>query len=75
MYIFALGINYVPFLLYAVILRKDYAKVVDMKDPETRRLNRKYSIQQLLVFIPFFTVALAAVQLTRARVLLSGGNR
>jgi len=65
-YIFALGINYVPFLVYAVTLRKDYGEIVDMGDPETRKLNRKYSIQQFLIFIPFFAVALAAIQWYRA---------
>lgn len=64
-YIFTLGINYVPFLAYAVSIRKNYGDVVDMRDPGMGRLNRKYSIQQLLVFIPFFTVALAVVQWSR----------
>jgi hypothetical protein len=62
-YIFTLGINYMPFLVYAITLKKNYGGVVDMSDPETRKLNRKYSIQQFLIFIPFFTVVLAMVQL------------
>ena len=61
-YIFLLGINYVPTLIYAVGLRKTYGEVVDMKDPEIGKLNRKYSIQQFLIFIPFFVVALAIIQ-------------
>ena len=61
-YMFTLGINYVPFLVYALNLRKNYGDVVDMGDPDTNRLNRKYSIQQFLIFIPFFTVALAVIQ-------------
>jgi len=65
-YIFTLGVNYVPFLIYAVSLGKDYGSVVDMSDPGVGRLNRKYSVQQFLIFIPFFTVALAVVQWFRA---------
>ncbi len=61
-YIFTLGVNYVPFLVYAVALRRTYGGVVDMKDPETRKLNRKYSVQQFLIFIPFFPLALAFSQ-------------
>ena len=61
-YIFILGINYVPFLVYALSLRKNYGDVVDMKDPGIGKLNRKYSIQQFLIFIPFFPIALAIVQ-------------
>ena len=61
-YIFTLGINYVPALVYAVALRKSYGNVVDMRDPEIGKLNRKYSVQQFLVFIPFFIVALATAQ-------------
>ena len=65
-YIFTLGINYVPFLVYAVSLRKNYGDVVDMSDPGIGRLNRKYSTQQFLIFIPFFAVALALLQRFRA---------
>ena len=65
-YIFTLRINYIPFLVYALFLRKSYGDVVDMKDPDIGRLNRKYSIQQFLIFIPFFAVALAIVQWLRA---------
>ena len=61
-YILTLGINYVPPLIYAVALRERYGEVVDMKDPGIGKLNRKYSIQQFLVFIPFFVVVLAIIQ-------------
>lgn len=64
-YVFTLGINYLPFLVYAVSLRKSYGDVVDMRDPDIGRLNRKYSTQQFLIFIPFFAVALAMVQWLR----------
>ncbi len=66
-YIFTLGINYMPFLVYAVALRKTYGDAVDMQDPGTRKLNRKYSVQQFLIFIPFFPLALALVQWRRTR--------
>jgi len=65
-YIFTLGLNYVPFLIYAVSLRKNYSEVVDINDPDIRRLNRKYSTQQFLIFIPFFAVVLAVSQWLRA---------
>lgn len=61
-YIFTLGINYIPFLVYAIALRKSYGGVVDMNAPETPGLNHKYSIQQFLIFVPFFTAALAIAQ-------------
>ena len=64
-YIFTLGINYIPPLIYAVQLRKSYGEVADMEDPETRRLNRKYSVQQFLIFIPFFMVCLDLLQRSR----------
>lgn len=66
-YIFMLGINYVPVLLYAVALRKTYGNVVDMNDPGVARLNHKYSIQQFLIFIPFFVVGLAIAQRSQSR--------
>lgn len=61
-YIVTLGINYVPALIYAVALRKSYGEVVDMKDPGIGKLNRKYSVHQFLIFIPFFVVVLAIIQ-------------
>ena len=64
-YIVTLGVNYVPPLIYAVALREDYGEVVDMKDPEVSKLNHKYSIQQFLMFVPFFVVVLAVVQRLR----------
>ncbi len=64
-YIFTLGINCVPFLVYAITLRKSYGDVVDIGDPETKKLNRKYSIQQFLIFIPFFSIVLAVIQWRR----------
>lgn len=62
-YIFTLGLNYAPVLIYAVNLRQTYGKVVDMNDPEIGRMNCKYSLQQFLIFIPFFTILLAISQL------------
>jgi xanthine/uracil/vitamin C permease (AzgA family) len=64
-YLFTLGINYVPPLVYAVALRNDHSKVVNTKDPDVRRLNRKYSTQQFLIFIPFFIVMLDIIQRRR----------
>jgi hypothetical protein len=61
-YIFTLGINYVPLLFYAVLLRKNHGSVVNMRDPQKGKLNRKYSVQQFLLFVPFFMVGLALAQ-------------
>ena len=58
--------NYLPLLAYAVSLRNDYGDVVDMGDPGVGPLNRKYSTQQFLIFVPFSVVALAVVQWFRA---------
>ena len=65
-YVFTLGVNYLPLLAYAVSLRNDYGDVVDMGDPGVGPLNRKYSTQQFLIFVPFSVVALAVVQWFRA---------
>jgi hypothetical protein len=62
LYIFTLGINYVPTLIYAVKLRRDYGEVVNMDDPGIGKLNRKYSLQQFIIFVPFSIVALAILQ-------------
>ena len=61
-YIFTLGVNYIPFLIYAVQLRRSYGEVVNMNDPGIGKLNRKYSLQQFIIFIPFSTVAMAILQ-------------
>ena len=64
-YVFTLGINYIPVLIHAVNLRKSYAEVVNMNDPEIGKLNRKYSFQQFIIFIPFSIVALDIMQRSR----------
>lgn len=74
-YIFTLGVNYAPFLIYALKLRRNHGEVVDIRDPETGRLNRKYSAQQFLIFIPFFTVVLAIIQWLQSRVLMPDFTR
>jgi hypothetical protein len=61
-YIFTLGINYIPPLIYAVKLRRSYGEVVNMEDPGIGKLNRKYSLQQFIIFIPFSIIALDIMQ-------------
>ena len=66
-YVLTLGINYLPVLAYAILLRNDYGRVVNMNSPDIGRMNRKYSIQQFLIFIPFFTLVLAITQRSSGR--------
>jgi hypothetical protein len=58
------GVNYVPLLIYAVIIvRRDtaQAEVVDYMSRD-KHLVRKYSIQKLLLFLPLVGFWLAVWQ-------------
>ena len=64
LYLFLTGINYVPLLVYAAVIVQ--AKSADAEvsyglehDPH---YNRKYSTQQLIIFVPLSILALTAYQ-------------
>ncbi len=63
-YILLSGLNYVPLLIYAVtIVRAGTAKEEIAEGMAAdRHYVRKYSTQQLLIFVPFVVILLAAQQ-------------
>ena len=67
LYLLLSGFNYIPLLAYAiVIVRRGAAnQEVESELARNRHYVRKYSIQQLLIFIPFSVVLLAVVQILR----------
>jgi hypothetical protein len=68
-YLLLTGINYLPILAYAiVVIRAGTAKAEVAEGLATdSHYVRKYSTQQLLIFVPFAVVLLAAVQEARRR--------
>ena len=63
-YLLLTGVNYVPLLIYAIIIvRRDsaQAEVADYMSRD-KHLVRKYSIQQLLLFLPLVVFWLAVWQ-------------
>jgi len=79
-YLLLTGINYFPLLVYAVLI----ARAGTARDEVAGGLSqdkhyvRKYSTQQLLIFVPFAVILLAAAQelrrTTRSRDLDAGGG-
>jgi hypothetical protein len=63
-YLLFTGINYIPALIYAIlIVRAGTANSeVALGLSQDRHYVRKYSTQQLLIFIPFAIILLAAAQ-------------
>jgi len=61
------GVNYLPLLAYAIITAKRHSAKSDVEAEMSRDKHyvRKYSIQQLLLFIPLAVALLAAAQLLR----------
>jgi hypothetical protein len=64
LYLFFTGINYVPLLIYAIVIaRGKTANLEVTQDLERdKHFNRKYSTQQLMIFIPFAILILAIAQ-------------
>jgi hypothetical protein len=64
-----LGCNYVPLLIYAIIIVRNKSALqeaafeLEHKDTSTR----KYTLQSLLLFLPLFVLILAIVQEARKR--------
>jgi len=63
-YLLLTGINYIPLLVYAVLIaRAGTARdEVDEGLSQDKHYVRKYSTQQLLIFVPFAVILLAAAQ-------------
>ena len=64
LYLVTLGVDYVPLLVYAIKIHgKERAKAeVGMELMEAGKARRKYSLQQLLLLVPFAIPILAVVQ-------------
>jgi hypothetical protein len=64
LYLLLTGVNYIPLLTYAfVIVGSGTArKEVEYGLTHDRHYNRRYSTQQLLIFVPFAVLVLAVVQ-------------
>jgi hypothetical protein len=67
-YLLLVGLNYLPLLLYAVVIsRKNIAhSKASEESPRTGR-TRKYSIQQLIILIPFLVLVLSVMQEMKTR--------
>jgi hypothetical protein len=67
MYLFLTGINYVPLLVYAIIIARlgTAAKEVEYGLEHDKQYNRKYSVQQLMIFIPLTIAVLTVLQETK----------
>jgi len=64
-YLILTGINYIPVLAYAVLVIRggDWKSEVAEGLATDPHYVRKYSIQQLLIFVPFAIVVLSLLQL------------
>lgn len=64
LYVFLTGLNYLPLLIYAVVIvRAGTAKnEVEYGLTHCEHYNRKYSIQQFLIFVPLLVLLLATIQ-------------
>lgn len=63
-YFITLGINYVPMLVYAVVIRRNQSAKAELGDEldDPRRAMAKYRRQSLLLMIPLLVPILAIVQ-------------
>ena len=63
-YLVLTGINYVPVLTYAIVIVRagTAAKEIEQEMSADRHYVRKYSTQQLIIFIPLAVVLLAVRQ-------------
>jgi len=64
LYLFLTGLNYVPLLIYAVLIVRGGSarKETEYGLSHDRHYVRKYSTQQLLLFVPLAVMALAIAQ-------------
>ena len=78
LYLLLTGINYLPILAYTIVLlrRRSWKSEVEEGLSNDRHYVRKYSTQQLLIFVPFAVVVLAAFQeLRRTKVPKADSKR
>ena len=63
-YIFLTGINYGPLLFYAIVIAKSGSaqREVEQDLAQNKHYIRKYSLQQLIIFISLVVLLIAIVQ-------------
>ena len=63
-YLLLTGINYIPLLVYAVLITRAGTARDEVAGglSQDKHYVRKYSTQQLLIFVPFAVILLAAAQ-------------
>ena len=63
-YLLLTGVNYVPLLIYAALIVRAGTATSEVAGglSQDRHYVRKYSTQQLLIFLPFAIILLAAAQ-------------
>lgn len=67
-YLVLVGLNYAPLLLYAIaISRRNIAHSKAGEESSRRDPTRKYSIQQLIILIPFVVLILSVMQEVETR--------
>jgi hypothetical protein len=63
-YIMFLALNYVPILIYAILIvkHKSARKEVKVEMSNLGRYGRKYNVQQFFIFVPLAIIILAILQ-------------
>jgi hypothetical protein len=64
LYILLTGIDYLPLLAYAIVLIRNHTaeKEFSYGLSQDKHYNRKYSIQQLMIFLPAVILLIAVIQ-------------
>jgi len=67
LYLFLTGLNYVPLLFYAIVIVRARSAEGEVAYglAHDRHYNRRYSTQQLIIFIPLVVLILALYQYAR----------
>jgi len=62
LYLFLLGLNYIPLFLYGVKLGRQVVRGIDRNQPDVSRMLRKFGIMQFLILIPFSILILSVMR-------------
>ena len=67
LYFLLTGVNYLPLLAYAIVITRRHSAKSDVETEMSsdRHYVRKYSVQQLLLFLPLVVAFLASAQFLR----------
>ncbi len=61
-YMMFLSLNYIPLLIYALLIDGKARKEVKMEVSNLKRYGSKYNIQQFMIFIPLSIIVLSILQ-------------